>query len=629
MLAAGERRVSPTKCIKRAIFVWRLKSPEPFRFVRFYGPEMFLGPDDALQGDPGRLPSLSERELEPLARIGRPDGPSISEAVRLLRAARRSLFELEAVDLVLAAPGPLPLLVRIEAAYLLAANGLASVALALLEDSAPQQARPQPASGDHFGLASHEVAKKVAREASVLAKYRALSDAPTAQPTRPRPPPLPRDLPSGEVAERDVECLKGFGVEDGPTTEKVIAILNATRRTTQGVTALRNLLGSRHDRPLPEPLRVLCAELLAEIGDHERAFALVNDVPLPEPPEPEPPGIDVDAPLVEGEAAARAAGAERVLANDTERLGVRERHTRFAAVARAARLTVDAFRALGGPSKRDALRDAARDLEHAGETRRAAEVYALGGHVEEADRVGLPSELARPENGDARAALTAVEALEKRGLRVAAVAAARAILAERPDPDIAAFARGVVASLVRAPIVTLAFDGREMKVAFGHAVTIGRSGATLVVASPLVSRTHVELRRDGGVAVVRDLGSHNGTWIAGARITAPLPVGAALDLALGNEIPCSLRAEPLGIVIDVAGERTLAPLGPLVVGGLRLAPADVELTPEDATIVITLDLEPEVRASLEDHSIETAIELARGDVVRVLGDVPHELRVLG
>jgi hypothetical protein len=425
-----------------------------------------------------------------------------------------------------------------------------------------------------------------------------------------------------------VERLKGFGVDGDLTTEVVVATLKATRRTTQGVTALRNLLASRPDRSLPEPVRILCAELLAELGDHERAFALLNDVPLPEPPEPEPPGIDVDAPLVESEAAARAADAERVLANDAERLGVRERHTRFSAVARAAQLTIDAFRALGGQSKRDALRDAARDLEQAGETRRAAEVYALGGHGEEAERVGIPTEPASPEDADARAALTAVDALEKRGLRVAAVAAARAILAERPEPDIAAFARGVVARLVRGRVVRLAFDGREMQVAFTDTITIGRSGATLLVASPLVSRTHVEIRREDGVAVVRDPGSHNGTWIAGARITAPLPIGTGLDLALGNEIPCSLRADPLGIIIDVAGERTLAPLGPLVVGGLRLAPAKVVLAADDVADILTLDLEPGVRASLGDAAIETAIELARGDVVRVLGDVPHELGVL-
>jgi hypothetical protein len=167
-----------------------------------------------------------------------------------------------------------------------------------------------------------------------------------------------------------------------------------------------------------------------------------------------------------------------------------------------------------------------------------------------------------------------------------------------------------------------------MQVAFGDSVTIGRSGATLTVASPLVSRTHVEIRREESVAVVRDPGSHNGTWIAGARITAPLPIGAGLDLALGNEIPCALRAEPLGIVIDVAGERTLAPLGPLVVGGLRLAPAKVLLAADDTADIVTLDLEPGVRAFLGDEAIETAIELARGDVVRVVGDVPHELRVL-
>ncbi len=134
----------------------------------------------------------------------------------------------------------------------------------------------------------------------------------------------------------------------------------------------------------------------------------------------------------------------------------------------------------------------------------------------------------------------------------------------------------------------------------------------------------MEMRRDDGVVVVEDMGSHNGTWLAGARLTAPLPVGDGIELAIGREIPCSFKAEPSGIAIDLAGERTLAPLGPLVVGGLRVA-----LARADDGDVVTLEAESGAAASLGDAAIETAIELARGDVVRVVSaGVPHELRVV-
>jgi hypothetical protein len=124
--------------------------------------------------------------------------------------------------------------------------------------------------------------------------------------------------------------------------------------------------------------------------------------------------------------------------------------------------------------------------------------------------------------------------------------------------------------------------------------------------------------------VVEDPGSHNGTWLAGARLSAPLPVGDGLDLTLGREIPCSIRAEGGALAVDLAGERTLAALGPLCLGGLRLA-----LSPRGGDAVVTLQVEPGTSASLGDAPIDTEIELARGDVVRVAGEGPRELRVIG
>ncbi len=220
--------------------------------------------------------------------------------------------------------------------------------------------------------------------------------------------------------------------------------------------------------------------------------------------------------------------------------------------------------------------------------------------------------------------MAAIDALDRRGLRLAALEAARTFLAEQPDLEVAAFVRGVLARLVRGPIVALAIDGHEQRVALGEVVTLGRAGVTLAIASPLASRLHMRLYRHEGVAVVEDPGSHNGTWLAGARLSGALPVGGGLDLLIGREIPCSLHEEAGAVAIDLAGERTLAPLGPLVVGGLRLA-----LSPRGDEAVVTLTADPGVAASLGETPIETEIELALGDVVRVDGGFPRELRVVG
>jgi hypothetical protein len=101
-------------------------------------------------------------------------------------------------------------------------------------------------------------------------------------------------------------------------------------------------------------------------------------------------------------------------------------------------------------------------------------------------------------------------------------------------------------------------------------------------------------------------------------------VGAGLDLLIGREIPCTLREDAGAVAVDLAGERTLAPLGPLAVRGLSIA-----LSPRGDEAVVTLRAEPGVAATLGDAPVETTVELARGDVVRLAGDAPCEIRVIG
>jgi pSer/pThr/pTyr-binding forkhead associated (FHA) protein len=52
-------------------------------------------------------------------------------------------------------------------------------------------------------------------------------------------------------------------------------------------------------------------------------------------------------------------------------------------------------------------------------------------------------------------------------------------------------------------------------------VVIGREGADLTIEDPELSRRHARVRPvDGGVEV-EDLGSTNGTFVNGARVTTP------------------------------------------------------------------------------------------------------------
>ena len=56
-------------------------------------------------------------------------------------------------------------------------------------------------------------------------------------------------------------------------------------------------------------------------------------------------------------------------------------------------------------------------------------------------------------------------------------------------------------------------------------LTIGRSPANdLVLEDRLVSRRHAQIRRKDGIAILDDLGSRNGTYINGKRITNAFPI---------------------------------------------------------------------------------------------------------
>jgi len=74
-------------------------------------------------------------------------------------------------------------------------------------------------------------------------------------------------------------------------------------------------------------------------------------------------------------------------------------------------------------------------------------------------------------------------------------------------------------------------DGRRYQLS-GRVTVLGRgSEADIVVDDPGVSRRHAEIRLDDGSAVVRDLGSTNGTFVDGERAsTARLSDGSSITI---------------------------------------------------------------------------------------------------
>ncbi|WP_322496187.1 FHA domain-containing protein [Chloroflexus sp.] len=65
------------------------------------------------------------------------------------------------------------------------------------------------------------------------------------------------------------------------------------------------------------------------------------------------------------------------------------------------------------------------------------------------------------------------------------------------------------------------------------AITIGRVGCDIILDNPQVSRFHAQLDRTPGGVVLRDMGSTNGTFVNGQRVTAPVALKAGDVIQIG------------------------------------------------------------------------------------------------
>jgi pSer/pThr/pTyr-binding forkhead associated (FHA) protein len=93
----------------------------------------------------------------------------------------------------------------------------------------------------------------------------------------------------------------------------------------------------------------------------------------------------------------------------------------------------------------------------------------------------------------------------------------------------------------------------------GGGITVGRQPDNDVVLNDvMISRRHVRIEWDGKQARVTDLGSGNGTWLAGKRLPSKVPQAwpADVDLSLG---PFWLRLDEKGVGGELPGAAGAAP----------------------------------------------------------------------
>ena len=92
-------------------------------------------------------------------------------------------------------------------------------------------------------------------------------------------------------------------------------------------------------------------------------------------------------------------------------------------------------------------------------------------------------------------------------------------------------------------------------------ITIGRDITNdIVINDPEVSRHHSRMTRGSGGFTLEDLGSTNGTFVNGQRLTGARPLGSADMISLGETV--TLAYETVAGIADFALQGPSSPIGP-------------------------------------------------------------------
>jgi pSer/pThr/pTyr-binding forkhead associated (FHA) protein len=87
-------------------------------------------------------------------------------------------------------------------------------------------------------------------------------------------------------------------------------------------------------------------------------------------------------------------------------------------------------------------------------------------------------------------------------------------------------------------------------------VSIGRDpGNQVVINDPQISRQHARITPQGGLMILEDLGSTNGTMVNGLRITGPHTLAHGDQIGLGDNVTLNFYGRP----VSDAGDTMVAP----------------------------------------------------------------------
>ncbi len=276
------------------------------------------------------------------------------------------------------------------------------------------------------------------------------------------------------------------------------------------------------------------------------------------------------------------------------------------------------------------LEDAAERLERAEKDSEAATAFELLGRNEdvarclqkagEVERLEALLEETTKASREARALRRYVSEYEMAmgvGARIEARAALEKALDEAPDdPSVPDLLRRLENRWPAARRVKLRIDERDVVFVGRDEVEVGRD-ADVIIRGTSVSRRHTSLRHEGEEIVVRDLGSRNGTLLAGVPIGAELRVTGTTELGLGDDVTLRVELRDGGLCIEVLGGLDRGQV--VWVGSGKLRASRLAATVTFPNGHPTLTPNPGTDARLGTQSVAAPVNLLVGDRLEIDG----------
>lgn len=111
-------------------------------------------------------------------------------------------------------------------------------------------------------------------------------------------------------------------------------------------------------------------------------------------------------------------------------------------------------------------------------------------------------------------------------------------------------------------------------------IALGReAGNDLIIEDPQVSRRHARLTRQGGSYVIEDLGSTNGTFVNGSRVTVPVLLADGDLIGLADTVVIAVKTSPAPVQFPIDAAATDGP--PPTEPALKRPPAYAPPAPTD------------------------------------------------